>query len=44
VPIITLLKTLRRFEKFQLSLSALEVVAEALPVLHFTMVVWPSRR
>eukprot|EP00747_Dinoflagellata_sp_TGD_P146349 gnl/TRDRNA2_/TRDRNA2_176688_c3_seq1.p1 gnl/TRDRNA2_/TRDRNA2_176688_c3~~gnl/TRDRNA2_/TRDRNA2_176688_c3_seq1.p1 ORF type:complete len:368 (-),score=30.13 gnl/TRDRNA2_/TRDRNA2_176688_c3_seq1:270-1346(-) len=39
VPVLRLLKTLRHFEKFQLLLTAFEVVAEALPVLAFTLMV-----
>uniref|UniRef100_A0A7S4SHQ8 EF-hand domain-containing protein n=1 Tax=Alexandrium monilatum TaxID=311494 RepID=A0A7S4SHQ8_9DINO len=37
VPIIRLLKTLRRFEKFHLILSAFRSAAEALPVLLFIL-------
>jgi len=37
VPIVRLLKTLRRFEKFQLILRAFDLAAEALPVLLFIL-------
>jgi len=37
VPIIRLLKTLRRFEKFHLILNAFRLAAEALPVLLFIL-------
>jgi len=37
VPVVRLLKTLRRFEKFHLLLKAFELAAEALPVLLFIL-------
>lgn len=39
VPVLRLLKTLRRFQKFRLLLKAFEQAFEALPILIFTMLV-----
>mmetsp|Transcript_15495 Transcript_15495/g.48919 ORF Transcript_15495/g.48919 Transcript_15495/m.48919 type:complete len:632 (+) Transcript_15495:70-1965(+) len=39
VPVLRLLKMLRRFEKFHLLLSAFQIALEALPVLIFTLLV-----
>jgi len=39
VPVVRLLKTLRRFEKFPLLVMSIKLAAEALPILLYTLVV-----